>query len=135
MNRRLTTVALLVLGLAISSSLAACGADDVSRPLTTSTDGEELFSMRALGGQPGCVTCHSFTPDRTLVGPSLAGISVRAEERVPELEADEYLRASILEPSSYVVDGFDADEMPAEFGQLLSERQLDALVDYLLEID
>ena len=54
--------------------LAACGSDALVAP-PTSVDGEELFALRAMGGEPGCVTCHSQSAGTTIVGPSLAGVA------------------------------------------------------------
>ncbi len=110
-----------------------CGGETVVVPPTT-TDGEELFMLRAMGGEPGCVTCHSLAEGSTIVGPSLFGIAGRAGGRVTGLEAGPYLRQSIVDPDAYVVDGFDAGKMPGVWGEVLSAEQVDALVDYLLEL-
>jgi len=115
--------------------LASCSSDTSSKPTIASTDGEELFSMRALGREPGCVTCHSLVPERTLVGPSLAGLSNRASTAVPGLDAETYIKTSIINPDQHVVDGFDAGKMPQSFGEILSENQVLALIDYLLEVE
>jgi mono/diheme cytochrome c family protein len=113
-------------------SLSACAADDaIGRPITA-TDGAELFAMRALGSQAGCVTCHSLTPDHVIVGPSLAEVAVRAGSRVSGLDAEAYLHQAITTPDAYVVDGFESGKMPAVLGEILSEQQIDALVDYLM---
>lgn len=113
-------------------SLPACGGGDaIGRPITA-TDGAELFALRALGSQAGCVTCHSLTPDYVIVGPSLAGVADRAESRVAGLDAAGYLRQSIVTPDAYVVDGFESGKMPSILGEILSPQQIDALVDYLL---
>jgi nitric oxide reductase subunit C len=97
-------------------------------------DGQQLFELRAAGDQPGCVTCHSTTPGLVLVGPSLAGVGARAAGRVEGLDAEAYLRQSILDPRAYVVDEFEPGKMPAAFGQVLTDEQVDALVAYLLEL-
>ncbi len=93
--------------------------------------GEELFASAVLGGQAGCVTCHSLEPGRVVVGPSLAGVGERAATRVPGQSARDYLRTSIVMPDSYVVDGFDPGRMPSNWGDVLSDTEIDALVDYL----
>ena len=122
--------ALLVLG--VAGLTFACSAP-VSIAAPTTNDGQELFELRAMGGQAGCVTCHSLVPNREIVGPSLAGLSDRADNRVPGLDGDAYVRQSIVDPRAHVVDGFEPDKMPDSFGDVLTEVQLDALVDYLLE--
>lgn len=124
----------LVLAIAFTMSVAAgCSAPGSSNPGPETTNGEELFALKAIGASAGCVTCHSLSPDHVLVGPSLAGIAERARERVEGMTADQYLRRSIVAPADHVVGTFDADKMPSNYGDLLSDEQLDALVTYLKE--
>jgi mono/diheme cytochrome c family protein len=87
-----------------------------------------------------CAACHSL--DRTkLVGPSLHGIAgakrrVRdsADGALKEVVADAaYFRESILEPNSLLVDGYPENLMPP-IGAILTESQIDDLVDYLVEV-
>lgn len=59
-----------------------------------------------------CIACHSLDSNVFRAGPVLKGISERAGERDPDLSAVEYLQQSILEPSAYIVEGFD-DKMKA----------------------
>ncbi len=96
--------------------------------------GKELFNQSTLNGAPGCVTCHSLDPDVTIVGPSLAGVATRAAERVPGKSAEEYLRESILDPNAYVVEGFPEGVMPQNFGDVLSEEEINDLVAFLLTL-
>jgi cytochrome c551/c552 len=126
--------ALLFAVLFAASLLGSCAADDpVGRPVTA-TDGQELFSLRALGSQAGCVTCHSLTPDHIIVGPSLAGLAERAGGRVGHLDARAYVNESITSPDAYVVDGFESGKMPPILAEVLSPQQIDALIDYLLAV-
>jgi len=84
--------------------------------------GSELF--RSLG----CAGCHA---DAQLAPPlaDLLGAQVMFE-RGPALEVDEaYLRESIATPSAKIVAGY-APTMPA-YGSLLSDHQLDSLVEYV----
>ena len=53
-----------------------------------------------------CGVCHS-TGDDKVVGPGLAGVYARAGSRT-SLDADAYIEQSIREPSTFLVDGFDA---------------------------
>ena len=115
--------------------LVSCGGEEAEPVSPDTTDGGELFALRALGGEPGCVTCHSTEADHVLVGPSLAGVGARAGDRVADLDVESYLRESILDPRAYSVDGFDPDKMPTSFGRILSPDQVDALIDYLLELE
>lgn len=122
----------LVLAIGFTMSVAAgCSAPGSSNPAPETTNGQELFALKAIGGSAGCVTCHSLSPDHVLVGPSLAGVAERAGERVEGMTADQYLRHAIVAPADHVVGQFDADKMPSNYGDLLSDEQLDALVAYL----
>lgn len=120
----------LALGLALVSS---CAGDERAIQVDA-TDGEELFTMRALGGEPGCVTCHSLSPDVVLVGPSLADPAASAAS-AGATDSRRYLHTSIVDPTAHVVPGFaDAKQMPTRFADILTDDQLDAVVDYLLEV-
>ncbi|MFN9944026.1 MAG: c-type cytochrome, partial [bacterium] len=87
-----------------------------------------------------CAACHSLDGTR-LVGPSFAGLAgsrrqVRASSDAPleEVRVDRaYLRQSIVEPNAQLVEGYPANLMPP-VGGLLSDSQLDQLVDYLVRI-
>jgi cytochrome c551/c552 len=90
------------------------------------SSGEEIFVSA------GCSACHSLNPGDVLVGPSLSGIGQRAGAVVPGMSAEEYIRASILDPGAYVVDGFSGSLMPGNYDQVLSAEQLETLVKFLL---
>ncbi len=94
--------------------------------------GRRLFDDPRTGG---CQVCHVVEGDRTLVGPSLAGIGVAAGARVAGLGAEEYLRQSILDPDAFVVEGYRAGQMPPVYGERLTDRQMDDLVAYLLTLE
>lgn len=93
-------------------------------------DGREIFAGRLAA----CDVCHSTTPGDDGVGPSLAGIGDRAADRVPGLDAEAYLRQSILDPDAYVVDGFRSGQMLDVYEERLGPEQIDALIDYLLTL-
>ena len=78
----------------------------------------------------GCGSCHTFTPAGTdaQVGPSLDAIKPPGGKPL-----EQFVRASILEPDAVVAAGFQPGVMPKTFGQTLSDEQLDALVQYLVD--
>ncbi len=102
-------------------------------PLPGAELGREVFS--GLSGKAGCEICHSVEPGRVLVGPSLAGVASIAGSRVSGLTAAEYLRASIIDPDAYVVEGFRAGQMLPIYEEQLTPDEIDALVDYLLTLE
>ena len=131
MRRMLVLVAVLLLA-------TACGGGDGDAAAAPSSDsaaevvGEALFNERVIGTNPGCVTCHSLEAGVTLVGPTMAGLGARAGVTVPGLNAADYIRLSITEPDSFVVDGFAAGQMPGGWDEALSENQIESLVEFLL---
>lgn len=86
-----------------------------------------------------CSACHSIDGQK-LVGPTFQGLahSTRTVRPAPGAEARrveatrDYLRQSIVEPNALLADGYAADLMPP-MGDLLTDEQIDAVVDYLLE--
>lgn len=94
--------------------------------------GEELFRGAIREGVPPCVACHSVESDRTRICPSLRHIARVAGQRIKGLSAAEYIRQSIVDPDAYIVPGFSSELMPKIYGKVLSTRDVDDLVAYLL---
>lgn len=122
-KRTLPAIALI-----LASLLTACGG--AAEPTTVPTLDPELARGKRVF-EIHCGACHSVTPDTTLVGPSLAGIATRADERVDGLDARAYLYTSIMRPGDFLVDGF-TDVMPSTLGKSLSGEDIDAVVAYLM---
>jgi nitric oxide reductase subunit C len=108
--------------------LAACASESAGTPTLTQQEnqGSQLFTVY-------CAACHSTVGDAIIVGPSLARIATTAETRVAGLDARAYLEQSILDPSAYLNEGF-ADLMPKNWGDVLNDEELDALVAFLLTL-
>lgn len=84
----------------------------------------------------GCNACHTISGLSTgAVGPVLDGLASRAGDTVAGLTAEEYIRQSTLDPSAYVVEGFEDGLMPQTFGETLSEEQLIDLIAFLLTLE
>lgn len=81
-----------------------------------------------------CATCHALIPDVVIIGPSLAGVASRAASRVSGQTAEQYLRESILDPSAYVVEGFE-DVMMKNFGQQLTAEQINDIIAFLMTLE
>jgi mono/diheme cytochrome c family protein len=122
---------------------AGCGASEPATSIATTastapievttrrvdTVGRELFEERVIGVNGGCITCHSLEEGASLVGPSLFHVT----SRVPGMSDADYIRQSIVDPDAYIVDGYDSGQMPGDWAQVLSEEQIESLVDYLLQ--
>ncbi|GAB3653098.1 c-type cytochrome [Ramlibacter alkalitolerans] len=119
------------------------GAPPGARPVSGAEDpialGESLFRS----AQPACVACHSVAPGVNMAGPSLAGVSARAEQLLASgsykgaaKDVAGYIRESIMQPSAHVVPGpmystNGTSFMPATYGTSLTPVQIDQLVAYL----
>lgn len=127
-----------VLGVAIT--LVACGGGSANDTLELGDPelGREIFEDQ---DRTRCIWCHTLDGS-VRVGPSLQGISERAGDRVPALSAVEYLRQSILDPSAYIVEGFDIKMKTYElvesegvdflFPSALTQEELSDMVAFLL---
>ena len=81
----------------------------------------------------GCTACHSID-GTVVVGPSwlgLAGSERSLEDGTTILADDDYLLESIVDPNARIAAGFLANLMPTDFGDRLSDVELQALVEYI----
>ena len=91
-------------------------------------------AARVLFERYGCYGCHTLADAQAsgTVGPALDGIGERASSRVVGLDAEAYIRQSILEPSAFVVPDYPDGLMPPNFGERMTPGEIDSLVGYLL---
>ena len=85
-----------------------------------SAQGKTLFTQQ-------CGTCHALADAGTTaeVGPDL-------DKALAGKNAD-FIRKSIVDPNAEVAPGFQPNVMPGNFGESLSQQQLESLVEYLLD--
>ena len=75
-----------------------------------------------------------------MLGPDQSNMGTVAGSRIEGYTAEEYIRESILSPSAFITpdsecpNGTCLDVMPQNFGNLLTEEELDAIVAYLLTL-
>jgi cytochrome c oxidase subunit 2 len=89
------------------------------------TDGKTLFTSAAKPA--ACSSCHTLADagSTATVGPDL-------DKVVPQL-TDAEIKSSIATPDAKITEGFQPGIMP-DFGETLSDAQIDALVKYLKEV-
>jgi mono/diheme cytochrome c family protein len=128
----------MVIMLAISlGALTGCreagSASSIQGSVGNPEKGHTLFGMVLIGDPqtPGCATCHSLQPGKTIVGPSLAGVSTRAAQTE---DANQFLRQSILEPDAIIAPSFASGVMYSRYANSLTTEQVDDLVAYLLTL-
>lgn len=124
-------VYLIVLGIL----LAACSTapSSTAEPLQPgdAARGEALFSQ-TINEAPPCSSCHRLdgTP---LVGPSLQGFGDVAAARIEGMAAEDYARASILQPASHLASGY-RNLMYSQYEQRLTPQQTSDLIAYILTL-
>jgi hypothetical protein len=130
-------VLLLVIALVVALSavfVVAQRAPEMDAPSGDAERGEEIF-RHGVENAPPCMGCHvidSRSGRRGFsIGPNLFGISERAGERIEDLTAEEYIRASILEPGEFVVSGY-RDIMFGSYSDYFDQQELDDLVAFLM---
>jgi len=92
--------------------------------------------------EQGCGNCHQLDAAgaQGMVGPTHNGIATTAEERLqaPDYTGAattpaEYIRESIVNPPAYLVPGYDSPRQKMVAFTNLSETEVEALVQFLLE--
>jgi cytochrome c2 len=104
---------------------AAAPAPTTTAAASSGASGQELVQ------QWGCVACHKLDGPEKLLGPSLWDIGARKDAH--------YIRESILQPDTVVVEGFPAGLMKGTldgsgFYQKVPLQDLNAIVDYLTSL-
>jgi cytochrome c oxidase subunit 2 len=92
-------------------------------------DAKALFTQgETQTGATACGGCHKLAAAGTIggVGPDLDTVLKGKDEA--------FIRESIVNPDAVIAKGFDKGIMPANFGKLLSQPEIDALVKYLEEV-
>ena len=112
------------------ASLAACNNNSAPPKPTLSpleSRGRGVFDLN-------CSRCHASSGETVVVGPSLAGVATRGGTRIEGMDAEAYIRDSILNPTAYTVEDFPEGVMPLTLKDELSPEQLDAVVAFLLTL-
>jgi|GEM_PF-598276 len=96
--------------------------------------GREIFRLGKNGAQR-CANCHRATTRGFAIdpAPNLEGIADVAGDRVEGLTAEAYLRESILYPEKHI-EGVWQAPMPVDYIDLLSDEDVEALVDYMMQL-
>lgn len=88
--------------------------EDEDSPATTAVAALEKF---------GCSACHDLEGSEADAGPKLNDIAGRMTR--------EKLVEAIIDPNSEIAKGYEADMMPADFGEQMRVSELNLIVDYL----
>lgn len=100
--------------------------DDLFQQSVSSEDGRRAFTKH-------CQNCHSFNELKSEgIGPDLSEIKHLAGLRIPEMEPEEYIKDSVLVPARYLVEGFEYSESGQRCGSVMSEKDLQTVVEFVL---
>jgi cytochrome c oxidase subunit 2 len=85
-----------------------------------SAAGKTLFTQQ-------CGSCHTLADAQTTgeVGPDL--------DKVLAGKKADFIHESIVNPNAEIAPGYQPDVMPGNFGDVLTDQQLQSLVDYLVK--
>lgn len=97
-------------------------------------NGEALYNEMQAAAGFACSTCHFPNQETQLIGPGLLNISTRAETRVPDQSAYDYVHTSIVDPSAHLVEGFPDNLMPKVYGEIFTEEQVNDIIAYLFTL-
>ena len=103
-------------------------------PAETPPAGGDLAAQgMTIAQNQGCLGCHSTDGSR-LVGPTWQGVYGSQETLTDGTTVtvdDEYIRESIVDPNAKVVEGFQPNLMPQNFGDTLSDEDIEAIIAYM----
>jgi mono/diheme cytochrome c family protein len=88
---------------------------------TASADGAQLFE------EQGCSSCH------TLKAANATGTTGPDLDAVLKGKPPSFIETSIVDPNAEIEKGYPADVMPQNFGSTLSQDEINALVQYLVQ--
>ncbi|MBK8024090.1 MAG: cytochrome c [Chloroflexi bacterium] len=118
------------------------GAGGNPQPTGDPVAGQTVFitPFTTTQGTWSCNLCHTVTADEMrLIGPGLYNVSVRAETRVPDMNAYQYIRHSILVPNDFIVPAdaggpYPPGLMPQNYEEVLTPAQLEDVIAYLVTL-
>lgn len=80
-------------------------------------------SAEAIIEELTCGMCHKIGEEEGEMGPDLTTIGASNDK--------EYLRRALIDPNADIAEGFDAEMMPDTYGEDLSAKEMEMLVNYL----
>jgi len=118
--------------------------EEVGTDITQALPEGDPDNGRALSeGVLACAACHVLSTAGPAWPPAAGapGIGVRAETRIGEAgyagsatTAKQYLLESIIDPNAYLVEGFAAGVMPANFDTRMTPQDAADLIAYMLTL-
>jgi mono/diheme cytochrome c family protein len=97
------------------------GVPGAAPPTVPGGPGAQVFANNGCGG------CHTFAAAKSggVTGPDL--------DEVLGGQSDAMVHESIVDPNKAIAKGYPANVMPANFGETISAKELEQLVEFLVE--
>jgi len=129
---RARLLAFLLVGL-LAVVVAGCGGGGGEKkgagtqPTTTTPAGGDLEKGKQIFMAQGCGGCHALSAAGTngTTGPDL--------DEVLKGKDAAFIRESIVDPDAQITEGFAPGLMPKDYGEKLSDQELNKLVAFLLQ--
>lgn len=102
---------------------SVAGVPGIGPPTVPGGPGAQVFANN------GCGACHVLS---ALGSDAVGQVGPNLDDVLPGQDPEMILE-SIVEPSAKISDGFQDGVMPGNYGEVISEEDLDLLVDYLAE--
>ncbi len=115
------TVSLPTEGSAVAESVAP--EETTAAPQAQAT--EAAKTAEEVIAKYGCAACHSVLGTESPVGPPLTGIGAKLSA--------EQIRQGIVAPEAQIAEGFAPGIMPGNFADRMTARELEILVQWLVE--
>lgn len=98
------------------------GVPGAAPPKVPGGPGAQVFANNGCGG------CHTFEAAGSggVTGPNL-------DESLTPSDSFAAIETMIVDPNAEIVKGYPANVMPPDFGETLSKKELEDLIDYLIE--
>jgi cytochrome c oxidase subunit 2 len=100
--------------------------------------GDSAAAGKGLFTDAGCNACHTLADagSNATIGPVLDNVAADAAKygKQKGQTPEEYVKAAIEDPGSFVVPKFDNGIMPTTYKDQLSPAEIDMLVKYLLDV-
>jgi cytochrome c5 len=120
--------------LAVIAYLQDSGGAEVTVEIPTDVPEESADEAEGAGREPyesaeviieelTCGMCHKIGEEEGEMGPDLTTIGASFDK--------EYIRRALIDPNADIAEGFDAEMMPDTYGEDLSAKEMEMLVDYL----
>jgi len=121
--------AAVAFALALVLPAAGCGGGSGSGSGSQVEAGKKTFVTE------GCGSCHTVAAAGTdgTLGPNLEA-ALAVDARDADVPLDGFVRTSIVNPDGYVNPRYLGGTMPANYGNLLSDEQIDGLVAFLVDV-